>query len=193
MTTVTLLQANHSPLLGAPPRVLYGEVAVDGDAAPFAQAPLGTLYLRKVSAYHTQLWQKVQDTNSDYDWRCVAGTIVETVLYSAFTDGGAAAGTYVLDSDIPAGAYVDNASVYVNTGFTGNTSAALTIGDGTDVDRYNTGTPSVLAAGWVDVGLRSGAPHHTAAMATVTLTVTGATDFTAISAGSLTVALHYRV
>lgn len=193
MTTVTLLSVNHSPFLGAVPKLLYGEMAVDGDAPPFDRLPVGSRYYRKVSDYHTQEWVKVQDTNSDHDWACVAGVIVETHTYATFTDGGAALGTKALATQLPAGAYFEAATAYVDTGFTGNTTAALTIGvDGGDVDRYNTGTPSVLAAGYVDVGVPSGARTHTAA-GTVTLHVTGASDFTLITAGSITVKLHYRI
>ena len=114
--------------------------------------------------------------------------ISQTVLYSQFTDGGAAVGTLVLTEKIPAEATVLHAAVKNITGFAGNTSAALTIGDGSDVDRYNTGTPSVFASapGGVAMGIPSGVKYHTAEQA-VTLTVTGGTDFTNISAGAMPV------
>lgn len=119
--------------------------------------------------------------------------IEETVSYSDFTDGGAAAGTYDLTvSTIPAGATVVACAVTAVTGFTGDTSAVLTVGDGSDVDRYNTGTPSVFAtaANGVAVGIPSGTVYH-ASEATVTLTVTSASDFTSVSAGSLTIEIYY--
>lgn len=116
----------------------------------------------------------------------------ETVAYSAFTDGGAAAGTYDLGISIPAGAVFARSLVTGITGFTGDTSAVLTIGDGTDVDRYNTGTPSVFttAAAGVDVGAPSGTLFHADAK-TPKLTVTSNADFTSVAAGALTVTLFW--
>jgi len=119
--------------------------------------------------------------------------ITQTVTRAQFTDGGGAAGTFVLtDGTIPAGATVIAAAVQAVTGFIGDTSATIVIGDGSDADRYNTGTPSVFAtaADGVDVGVPSGVRYHNAAKS-VTLTVTSATDFTNVSAGSVTVSLYY--
>lgn len=117
----------------------------------------------------------------------------ETVSYDDFTDGGSTSGTYdITVGTIPAGATFLYAAVTAVTGFAGDTSAVLTIGDGTDVDRYNTSTINVFAtaANGVSAGDPSGTRYHTAA-ATVTLTVTSGADFTSVSAGSLTVELFY--
>lgn len=117
----------------------------------------------------------------------------ETVSYDDFTDGGSTSGTYdITVGTIPAGATFLYATVTAVTGFAGDTSAVLTIGDGTDVDRYNTSTINVFAtaANGVSAGDPSGTRYHTAA-ATVTLTVTSGADFTSVSAGSLTVELFY--
>ena len=119
--------------------------------------------------------------------------LTETVAYDAFTDGGSTAGTYdITVGTIPVGATFLYAAVTAVTGFAGDTSAVLTIGDGTDADRYNTGTPNVFAtaAAGVAVGAPSGTLYHATA-ATVTLTVTTAADFSSVSAGSLTVELYY--
>jgi len=118
--------------------------------------------------------------------------ITATVGYAAFTDGGAAAGTYDLTDKIPAGAlYIGTAIKHV-TGFAGDTSAALTIGDGTDVDRYNTSTVNVFAtaAHGIASGIPSGALYHVAQV-TPRLTVTTAADFTSVSAGEVTVEMYY--
>lgn len=116
----------------------------------------------------------------------------ETVTRAQFTDGGSTAGTYSLATSIPAGAVFLRSSIHGITGFTGDTSAAITIGDGSDVDRYNTGTPSVFttAAEGVDVGAPSGTAFHSAAKTPV-LTVTSNADFTNVAAGALTVTLFY--
>ena len=79
--------------------------------------------------------------------RVVALTYYEEtgILFSQFTDGGAAAGTYQVKFTLPVGFYVERSQVYDVTGFAGDTSAVIVVGDGSDVDRYNTGTPSVFA------------------------------------------------
>lgn len=118
--------------------------------------------------------------------------ISETVGYGDFTDGGSTAGTYDLTETIPIGALFLGSSITGLTGFTGDTSAVITVGDGSDADRYNTGTPSVFttAANGIELGLPSGDRYHDAA-ATVTLTVTSGSDFTSVSAGELTIEMFY--
>lgn len=119
------------------------------------------------------------------------GVITETVLISAFTDGGSTVGTKTLATQIPSGAIFQHSRVLVNVAVSGDTTATLTIGDGSDPDRYNTGTPSVFTTGQKDMGNPSGVRDHTSA-ATVTLTVTTGSDFGAANAaGSITVSLYY--
>lgn len=114
-----------------------------------------------------------------------------TVALADFTDGGSTAGTYTFSQAIPKGARVIGCNVEVVAAFAGDTSAVLTIGDGSDVDRYNTGTPSVFAAAAsVNMGVPSGAVHHGAA-ATPVLTVTSGSDFGAVSGGRMIVEILY--
>lgn len=126
----------------------------------------------------------------------VVGPIVklsQTVAFGSFTDGGGAVGTFDLTvATIPAGATVLCSAVTAVTGFAGDTSAVMTIGDGTDEDRYNTSTINVFAtaANGVAAGVVSGIPYHDTAK-TVKLTVTTDADFTSVSAGSVTVELYY--
>lgn len=119
--------------------------------------------------------------------------LTETVLKSAFTDGGSTSGTYQMTGTIPVGAVLLGSKVTVNVAFNGDTSAVLTIGDGSDVDRYNTGTPSIftVAADGIETGVPSGNKLITTANRP-TLTVTSAADFTNVaSAGSITVSIFY--
>ena len=126
----------------------------------------------------------------------VIGSLVkftETVGYAAFTDGGGTVGTFDLTTaTIPAGATFLYAAVTAITGFANDTSAVMTFGDGTDVDRYNTGTADVFttAANGIACGIPSGIVYHDAAK-TVKLTITTAADFTSVNAGSVTVAIYY--
>lgn len=118
--------------------------------------------------------------------------ITQTVLFSQFTDGAGTSGTFALSEPIPVGAIVLHSCLTNIVGFAGDTSAVITVGDGTDVDRYNTSTPSVFAsiAYGIALGIPSGVQYH-AAQKTVTLTVTSAADFTSVSAGSVTIEIYY--
>lgn len=185
----------ESGVLGALPQLWMGPDAVDGDAGAWVVAPVGSIYVQKDTANQlAQTWQKVKDNSLDNDWLPIGGTgvISETVTLAKFTDGGSTSGTYTLKTQVPVGAFVERCFLVDVTGFTGNTSAVIIIGDGTDTDRYMTGTPSVFTtATAIDLGVVSGTALHTAAKS-VTITITGGSDFTAISAGSLTVRLFYK-
>lgn len=118
-----------------------------------------------------------------------------TVAKSAFTDGLAAVGTYSTGVTIPAKATFLYTAVEAVTAFSGDTSAVLIAGDGTDTDRYNTGTLNVFAtaAGGVAAGDPSGVKYHAVAKEIV-LTVTSAADFTNVAAGgSVTISFFWLV
>lgn len=93
------------------------------------------------------------------------------------TDGGGTTGTYDLPTTISAGSVFQAALVTSITGFAGDTTATIQVGDGTDVDRYNTGTPDVFASALEGVacGQPSGTAWHNQDE-TVTVTITSATD-----------------
>ena len=124
--------------------------------------------------------------------RVVAMTYYEEtgILYSQFTDGGSTAGTYQVQFELPVGFYVERTQVYDVTGFTGDTSAVITVGDGSDVDRYNTGTPSVFATiSRLDLGVASGT-RFIATATRPTITVTSGADFTSVAAGALSIRVY---
>jgi hypothetical protein len=122
----------------------------------------------------------------------------ELVLASQFTDGGAAVGTFTSGSQLPVGAILIGSKFVVNTGFTGGgqVSCTITIGDGSDVDRYHTGTPSIFttAANGVESGVPSGNKLLTAANSPV-LTITANADITGIIAGpgAFTYHIYYLI
>lgn len=123
--------------------------------------------------------------------RCVT----ETLAASTLTDGGAATGTKTLTAAVPAGARYMFTTCTAITGFTGGgqASCTITLGDGSDADRYNTGTPSVFttAAAGVDMGVASGTAFHATAIAGIVATVTANADITGIIAGPGTVDLQF--
>ena len=121
------------------------------------------------------------------------GVIKQTILMTAFTDGGGVSGTYVMTDQIPDGAIFLGTKVLVPVAWTGDTTATATIGDGTDVDRYNTSTIPLftVAATGVQAGIPSGTKYHIAA-ASVTITVTSSTDFGLVNPlGSMEVSLFF--
>jgi hypothetical protein len=119
--------------------------------------------------------------------------IEQEFVYTDFTDGAGAAGTLVLDEPVPVGAFVLQTVLTGLVGFTGDTSAVITVGDGTDVDRYNTGTPDVFTtANQIVMGVPSGVQEHAAAK-NVTVTVTAATDWGDVDGGAGTIRIYYLV
>ena len=113
----------------------------------------------------------------------------ETFAFGDMTDGGGTSGTFDLTTTVPEGAVFVQSFIDSVTGFTGDTSATITIGDGSDVDRYNTGTPDVFTtADHISAGSPSGTTYHSADK-TPTITVTSGSSFASVAAGSLTVTL----
>lgn len=119
------------------------------------------------------------------------GYIEAEVRLADFTDGGSTSATYQMKEAVPIGAYVLNTLVTDVIGFTGDTSAVIIVGDGSDTDRYNTGTPSVYTtANQVAMGVPSGTKEHTAAIYP-TLTITSGADWGSVTAGRLKIRIVY--
>jgi hypothetical protein len=151
--------------------------------------PVGTEYWRR-NGKQVEKYMKLADDHQSGDWALVHGVIAARLTKADFVDGGGASGTYTFAEQIPIHATVRYSQVVDVVAWSGNTSAVITIGDGSDVDRYNTGTPSVFSTvNLVDVGAVSGTAYHAAAKAPV-ITVTGNSDFTPIAA---TAALMARI
>lgn len=182
----------ESGVSGPNPSDWFGTDAIDGDAGDFARSAPGFSYIRRDLTNNLARLPlyKTQAASLDSDWTGLQ-CITERVTRAMFTDGGSTAGTYVLKTQVPVGAKVKDTILAEVVGFTGDTSAVLTVGDGSDVDRYNTGTPSVFTtANAIDMGAISGTAIHTAA-ASVTLTVTSAADFTNVAAGAFTIKIFF--
>jgi hypothetical protein len=115
----------------------------------------------------------------------------ETAIgFANFTDGGSTSGTYQARFELPVGFFVEYCQLVDLVGFSGDTTAAMIVGDGSDTDRYMAGTPSVLTT---TSRLHLGVPSGIRFIATAnrpTITITGAADFTSISAGSFTIRVY---
>ena len=118
-------------------------------------------------------------------------SISQTITYDEMTDV-TTTGTLQMTDSLPVGAIVIATKLIVSAGFAGDTSAVLTVGDGSDADRYHTGTPDVFttAATGVQTGVPSGDRLITTANAP-TCIVTTATDYTSVSAGSFTITIYF--
>lgn len=116
----------------------------------------------------------------------------QTVDHADFTDGGAAVGTLDLSTVIPLGAFFLGCALRNVTGFAGDTSAVIVVGDGSDADRYMTGTPNVFASipGGLSLGIPNGVLYHAAAK-TPKVTITTAADWTSVSAGGFIIDLYW--
>lgn len=179
------------PIFGDVPMVWVGTDTPDGDRAPWSRAPQGSEYKKIVTANQTELYEKVKNDARNDDWVLRAGEIAQRVDITDFTDGGSTTGTLALTATIPEGAYALRSFLSNNTAQTGGASLTIQIGDGTDVDRYTTGTPSVASAATsLALGAPSGTLGHTAAK-TPTVTLTEATDFGLVTAWAATVVIQY--
>lgn len=57
----------YHPISGKAPSIWYGTVARDGDAAPWKDVAIGSIYIANVSGTVTY-WEKDADNKADADW-----------------------------------------------------------------------------------------------------------------------------
>jgi len=122
--------------------------------------------------------------------------VSQIVDFGDLTDGGGTDGTLNLNKQIPAGSFVIGSKVTVKDGFTGDTTAVLSIGTAGDANEYSGNTThNILAAVrnsvkaafiTADAGLVA-----ESADISVLLTIAGGSDFTDISAGRMLVEVFY--
>lgn len=140
----------------------------------------------------TQYWTTEDGTGDSVDGYSVSprvGSIVQLttqVNYDDMTDGGSTAGTLATTLDIPAGSVVLASRVDVVEGFTGDTSATMTVGDGSDADRY--GSFDVFTGDVTKYDTPVGTADN-AAKVDITVTVTSDSDFSDVEAGRAIITL----
>lgn len=117
-----------------------------------------------------------------------------TFAFGDMTDGGGTSGTYSMDVNLPAGALVLGWQANTTTGFTGDTTAVISVGVAGDADAFSADTAeSVLAAGRVgshSLAAAAGNSVGTDAL-DVLVTITGTADWGNVAAGSTTVTVYY--
>ena len=197
-----------NPVYGsAQPWLLWGAASgaayttAPGTDSFWTDKPVGsTFYYVRASGtgYSTvETWTKSGNSNLASDWSA-RGILTARISVADFTDGGGTSGTLALTNTLPAGYFVLGSTVRDVIGFAGDVSATLTIGDGSDVDRYNTSTFNVFATATIPASVTTqNAPsgnRGSTAGDTVTITITSSTDFTLVktnAAGRATISIHY--
>lgn len=66
----TTPQFYSDAIYGRLPVIWYGKVARDGDASPWKDAPIGSIYIANVSGTLT-IWVKDANAGADADWGTV--------------------------------------------------------------------------------------------------------------------------
>ncbi len=143
-------------------------------------------YVGKVKEYVTTDTAVVEfDTTRDL--HCLS----ETLLFSAFTDGGSTSGYKDLATQLPANCLVLACEFNVVTGFTGDTTAVVKAGTSGSVAAFTADTAqSVLAAG-LKGSAAPVATQYVGSATTVRVTVTGGADFTSVAAGEMDARVWY--
>ena len=134
---------------------------------------------------------RLNDNSGSYDNANVK-LLAISAPSGSFVDGSGASGTLATGMTLPVGALVLFSFIDVTTAFSGDSSCALQIGDGSDADRFNASSdPSIFAAGNILGGIPQGVQWCSAATS-ITLTATGGSDWGAVNAaGDMTVYLIY--
>ena len=196
LTSVVDVALNDNDTLGAELAKCVGDpVSVATEAGAFAP---GCLMIRTDNG---QLYTNM-GTAAVPDWNSLSavsnaelsvpkiGVVQADITLADFVDNEDATGTYTFTDLIPAGAVVMQSTISAVTGFAGDTTAVITIGD-TDVDRYNTGTPTVFAtAAHISAGAVSGTAYNLTAV-TPLVVLTAGTDFGDVTAGAMTITIFY--
>jgi hypothetical protein len=191
MPTETTATFRQNGVIGAIRGEFAGKATPNGSRPLWVKAPSGSMYWNCPTPNQSEQWLKVKNDARNDDWVLVQGIISQRITKAQMTDGGAALGTKDLNATIPVGATVQSCIVTDLDDFAPTATVTFTIGDASDVDRYMTGTPSAAAdADYPSVGVPSGTAFHATA-ATPRLYVTDAADFTALTAGAMTITIRY--
>lgn len=184
---------NPHPVAGEQPHLFHGDARPDATSL-FTDKGQGTVYICHPNAYQTEFWRKVKNDGTANDYICKEGYIAQDVSFDDFTDGGSTTGTLVLSGTLPAGSYVTGTYLLDVTGWATVSTLTIQVGDGSDADRYSTGTPSIAtAATYLSLGAVSGTNPNATAVSTITITLTEDSDFGDITAGSFTIVIPYTM
>ncbi len=116
----------------------------------------------------------------------------QSVAFGDFTDNTNATGYVDLTTAMPAGAVPIATKFVVSTGFTGDTTAIVQAGIAGTLDMFTENTDqSVLAAATVGSTPTPDCADGMNAVKTIRVTVTGGSDFGAITAGVMVVFVYY--
>ena len=117
--------------------------------------------------------------------------ISQTILYSDFTDNADTTGSLTMTPTLPEGAIGLATKVTIETGFTGDTSAIMTVGKSDGEDEFSDATTINIFAADVLGDSFEDPCEYLAAETTVYLKVTSASDWGDVTAGKIIVELFY--
>lgn len=118
-------------------------------------------------------------------------TLVKSFVVGDMTDGGGADG-YIDAAALPVGVLVLGWRLKTSVGFTGDTTATAKLGVSGTTDKFSAVTSgSCLAAGTIGSQPKSSENWFQASAVTPRLTITGASDFGLISAGTAVLEVDY--
>ncbi len=129
------------------------------------------------------------------EFRKIRSVVSQTLAIASFTDNTNTTGYIDFTKALPVGAMVLGWKATVTTAFTGNTSAVMQVGIAGDLDKFSANTAqSCFTAGTVgSLALAADAVTGFSSALTPRVTVTGGSDFTAITAGAMTVEVFFMV
>lgn len=118
-------------------------------------------------------------------------SVKQTISYDDFTDNEDTTGSLTMTDSLPEGAFVIGTKVTVTTGFTGDTTATMTVGKSDGADEFSDGTSINIYTADVLGDSAEDPLEFLAADTSVYLKVTGSADFSSISAGEMVVEVFY--
>lgn len=129
----------------------------------------------------------------EFDTELAIRTLSETVTKGAMTDNGNTTGYKDFATQLPAGAIVLAVEFDVKTAFIGDTTAVVQVGKSGALAIFTADTAQSIFTAGVKGSAAPVATQYVVSATTVRVTVTGGSDFGAISAGEMDVKIIYLV
>lgn len=120
-------------------------------------------------------------------WRVVQATLD----HASFTDGGGASGTYTIADTLPAGAVVMGVEMNTTEAWTDDATELLSIGYTGSAAAFCGGSGIDVSATGYDYAVPSTTAGYCSAVTSILATMTGGSDFGAITTGTTTVKIWW--
>lgn len=121
----------------------------------------------------------------------VQSIVSQSLVFGDFTDNADATGYVDITTILPGLAIPLGWKAVISAGFAGNTTAVMQVGIAGDLNKFSGATTASCLYAAVVAAPANNDALLSATAETIRVTVTGGTDFTAITAGSMVVTLYY--